>query len=125
MDRRDFLAGIIQALLLALFPWLRAGRGPELARAAAEEWVAEHVFVLQPGGVAAGNVFTDWATLYAKLSATEGKKKVFIDDTFAASTPVAAGTYDLRDTMLVAGDAGGHLAIGGEGSVDFIIGETQ
>ena len=41
-------------------------------------WVAlssssQYVFVYQPGGVAVDNVYTDWPTLYAALSAVKGR----------------------------------------------------
>jgi len=37
MDRRDFLVSMLQALLLALLPWLRTARGVEVAKAVAEQ----------------------------------------------------------------------------------------
>jgi hypothetical protein len=39
MDRRDFLVSILQALFLALFPWLRTERGADVLRAALDQAV--------------------------------------------------------------------------------------
>lgn len=39
LSRRDLLTGMLQALLLALFPWLRTERGALLAEQAAEKAV--------------------------------------------------------------------------------------
>lgn len=41
MNRRDFLTLWLQALLLALFPWLRTERGIAVAARAAEAMVLE------------------------------------------------------------------------------------
>ncbi len=95
LSRRDLLTGMLQALLLALFPWLRTERGALLAEQAVER------FVLQSGGQAAGNVFSDWETLYVRLMATDGPKDVVIDDSFAALVSLPAGTYDLSETTLI------------------------
>lgn len=99
LSRRDLLTGMLQALLLALFPWLRTERGALLAEQAAEKAVER--FVLQSGGQAAGNVFSDWETLYVRLMATDGPKDVVIDDSFAALVSLPAGTYDLSETTLI------------------------
>ena len=41
LSRRDLLVGLLQALFLALFPWLRNERGAEVVRAAAEHMVSK------------------------------------------------------------------------------------
>jgi hypothetical protein len=124
MDRRDFLAGMLQALLLALFPWLRNERGLVLTEQAAEQAVERYLFVLQPGGVAKGNVFSDWTTLYARLVATGGPKTVVIDDSFAASAPLPPGTYDLGDTTITSiGE--GHLQVPAQGEVTFLFEDSR
>lgn len=105
MDRRDFLTLWLQALILALCPWMRTERGAAVARQAAQDWLADNVFVLRPGIPAHGNVFADWPSLYAELSATAGSKTVVIDDG-VAGVFVPAGAYDLTDTTLVSGGDG-------------------
>jgi hypothetical protein len=122
LSRRDLLTAMIQALFLALFPWLRTARGTLVARQAAQTWVTDNVFVLRPGGVAVGNVFTDWSALYARLTATAGAKAVLTDDSFAASTPLPSGTYDLRDVTLV-GD--GRLDVASGSDVTFIFNDKE
>ena len=51
MDRRTFLTGILQALLLALFPWLRTERGLEAAGVAAEHYIFDLFGQELPKGV--------------------------------------------------------------------------
>lgn len=41
LSRRDLLVSLLQALFLALFPWLRNERGERVVRAAAEHMVAK------------------------------------------------------------------------------------
>ena len=50
LSRRDLLVGLLQALFLALFPWLRNERGAEIVRTAAEHMVSIGVkgFELSP-----------------------------------------------------------------------------
>jgi hypothetical protein len=57
---------------------------------------AGYVFVLDPAGVAAGNVYIDWPTLYAAASATAGAKLVQVRS--AATIP--AGVYDVEGWIL-------------------------
>ena len=38
------------------------------------------VFVYRPGGIAGGNVFTNWQPLMAALSGVEGRKILEFDD---------------------------------------------
>ena len=49
--------------------------------------------VFQPGGVAGGNVFVTWATLYAAFLTTKGPVVIAVDSTIAAAN-VPAGAYD-------------------------------
>jgi hypothetical protein len=44
VDRRDFLVQMIQALLLALFPWLRTERGQQVAKEGAEQLATDWKF---------------------------------------------------------------------------------
>lgn len=62
------------------------------------------VFVFRPGGVAAGNVYTDFNDLYTASLLVQGPKILQFDDTFAAITiPVKAtpGAYDFSDFVAV------------------------
>jgi hypothetical protein len=43
VDRRDFLVTMMQALLMALFPWLRSERGAQVAAQAAQTMVPVEV----------------------------------------------------------------------------------
>lgn len=56
--------------------------------------------VFQPGGVAAGNVYTSFALLYADLITTKGQRVLEFDNTFAACV-VPAGTYNMDDVEWV------------------------
>ena len=61
-------------------------------------------FVYRPGGVAAGNVYTTWATLYAALSAVAGPKTVAVDNSLAGGpATVPTGLYDLSEVTLQPG----------------------
>ncbi len=51
-------------------------------------------FIFRPGGVAAGNVYTTWATLHAAVDAFDGEKLVLLDDS-AGVPSVSAGTWDI------------------------------
>lgn len=50
LSRRDLLASLLQALFLALFPWLRTERGGEVLRAAVEGMVSVDIDTTMPGG---------------------------------------------------------------------------
>ena len=62
----------------------------------------QYALVFQPGGVAAGNVYTDWASLYAALNlaapasanGTRPTSEILVDDSFAAAI-IPAGAYNL------------------------------
>ena len=54
-------------------------------------------FVFRPGGVASGNVYTTWATLYAALSATEGTRILEFDDAIVSPCVVPAGAWTMTD----------------------------
>jgi hypothetical protein len=58
------------------------------------------IFIFSPGGTAEGNVYTDWATLYADVAATSGTKVIVLDDEFVSSVPIPDGVYDLTDCTL-------------------------
>jgi hypothetical protein len=57
-------------------------------------------FVYRPGGVASGNVYTSWSTLYAALSALPGPKWVEVDDSIISPAPIPAGSYNLDQVTL-------------------------
>lgn len=66
------------------------------------------VFVFQPGSTgptrfdAGTQVYTDWAELYAELTAsTAFQKTVVIDDTYVNQPTIPAGTYDFAGVRLV------------------------
>lgn len=56
-------------------------------------------FVFRPGGTAVGNVYTDFALLYAALNAAVGRKILLLDNSIANIT-IPAGTYNLTNTVL-------------------------
>lgn len=47
LSRRDLLVGLLQALFLALFPWLRNERGAEIVRTAAEHMVSKDAVAVE------------------------------------------------------------------------------
>lgn len=57
-------------------------------------------FVFRPGGVAGGNVFTTWPSLYAAYSLVQGQRWVFVDDILAAAH-VPAGAWNIDQTTFV------------------------
>ena len=59
-----------------------------------------NVFIYQQGGVAAGNVFTSWATAFAARAAVTGPAVIVIDDSLGACN-LSAGTFDMSETDLV------------------------
>ena len=61
--------------------------------------------VYRPGGIAGGNVYTDWNALMAAHGAIQGQKIIEVDNGAIAPLPakVPAGAYDLSDTTLVGG----------------------
>lgn len=62
---------------------------------------SRYEFTFQPGGTAAGNVYTSFSTLYTDLQALpyESEKAILFDNTH--STPIIpAGTYDFTYTTL-------------------------
>ncbi len=60
-------------------------------------------FIWQPGGVAGGNVYTTWATLYAAiLPFGVAAIDVCCDNTFSSTFNIPAGTYALGNTTLQA-----------------------
>lgn len=57
---------------------------------------ANSAFVLQPGGSAGGNIFTDWASLYAALNSVNGPRRILFDDSLGVIS-IPAGTYNMQD----------------------------
>jgi hypothetical protein len=62
---------------------------------------ATSVFVFRPGGVAAGNVYTSWATMLAAVALVAGPKWISFDTSLAPCT-VPAGTWNV-DQCTIAG----------------------
>lgn len=58
-------------------------------------------FVFRPGGTQTGNIFTDFADLYAALTAAEGKKRLVFDNSISSPCTIPAGAYDFADTTWV------------------------
>jgi hypothetical protein len=58
------------------------------------------VLVFRPGGVAGGNVYTDWALLMAAAAVRAGHKTIEIDTSLGAAN-VPAGAWNLDDVTLV------------------------
>jgi len=77
MDRRDFLVSILQALFLALFPWLRTERGAEVLKAAVEDMVPTHA-VFKTGefritmGIKGFELSDEWMAAVRKYPTFEG-----------------------------------------------------
>ncbi len=85
----------------------------------------QSTFVFQPGGVAAGNVFTSWAALYAAFNlacpaSTKGTRSpstIRIDDSFTSPATIPAGAYNLDGVTFdgvsneVAASGGAQLTI--------------
>lgn len=63
------------------------------ARAAAAAGV-QTTFILRPGGVAGGNVYTSWPALYAAFSKVQGPRWVWIDGSLGEPL-VPAGTWNV------------------------------
>jgi len=61
---------------------------------------ARPVFVFRPGGVAGGNVYTDWLTMMADVVVQQGPKWIEIDGRFAAAH-VPAGTWNVDQCTFV------------------------
>lgn len=60
-------------------------------------------FVFQPGGATSGNIYATWAALYAALSAINGPKTVYIDDSIVspAVIPASGGpAYNLTNCTI-------------------------
>jgi hypothetical protein len=56
-------------------------------------------FVFRPGGVACGNVYTDWAVLVGELNSVDGRKMLEFDDSLQSPCRVPAGTWNMRDVV--------------------------
>jgi hypothetical protein len=79
-------------------PWTDLGAG-----GGGSTLVAPETFVFRPAGVAEGNVYTDFALLYADLSAASGHKILVLDDTGGPSVAIPDGVYDLTNTEVTNG----------------------
>lgn len=94
MDRRDFLLVSTQALLLALFPWLRSERGVDIAGRAAERMYA---FWLD------GKGYASWAEVIDAACARPGTKVITVDESCGsvpAATDADGRTTDRYDVVL-------------------------
>jgi hypothetical protein len=58
--------------------------------------------IFRPGGVAAGNVYTTWATAFAAVTATNATTTLYIDSSIAPAN-VPPGTYDGKGALTIAG----------------------
>lgn len=59
----------------------------------------DNSFIFRPGGVAAGNVYTDFALLKADHDIVDGPKIIYLDDSVSPIT-IPANTYDFSNTLL-------------------------
>ncbi len=90
----------------------------------------QSTFVYQPGGVASGNVFTSWPTLYAALNAAapidaHGNRSptiIQIDDSFVSPAVVPPGAYNLNEVEL--GSVPSTLSANGGAVLQFANGVT-
>ena len=76
-----------------------SGGTPEILLAGSS---APKTFVFRPSGTASGNVYTDFALLYADLVAAEGRKELVFDNSLIAPSPCAipsGGPYDMSGTI--------------------------
>jgi hypothetical protein len=67
-------------------------------------------FVFRPGGVAAGNVYTSWAALYAKYLLVAGPKVIEFDDSLGACI-IPVGFYDMSEAEWTCRYEGGPDAV--------------
>lgn len=63
-------------------------------------------FVYRPGGVAGGNVFTDFAAVTVAMTSIEGCKFLEFDDSIVSPAPVPAGAFDMKDVIWTAFSGG-------------------
>jgi hypothetical protein len=69
-------------------------------------------FVFQPGGVAAGNVYTDWATLVAAAALVAGPRWIEFDTSFAACViPIGAWDFGSGNDVTFVGSRDGTTPI--------------
>ncbi|MHB8107963.1 MAG: hypothetical protein ACYDH4_11145, partial [Candidatus Cryosericum sp.] len=77
--------------------WNGAAWAPAAAGTATDALAASLIF--RAGGVAGGNVFTTWATLYTAFQSTDGPVTIAIDTApggVVTATTVPAGAYNLQ-----------------------------
>ncbi len=58
--------------------------------------------IFRPGGVAAGNVYTTWATAFAAVTATNGTTILYVDSSITTAT-VPAGVWDGLGALTLSG----------------------
>lgn len=73
----------------------------------------QYAFVYQPGGAPHDNVYDDWPTLVAAMSAISGPKLLQFDNSFL-SILIPTGTWDMDDVTWV-GREKGPSGFGGGG----------
>lgn len=117
LSRRELLVSMLQALFMALFPWLRGSpRGLEVARAGAENVVRSvykpgtwnlsigiRGYELAPEDFKTFKAFESWPELMAAADATPGPKFVMVDNS-AGPAIIPAGEWDVSDMKFVAGE---------------------
>lgn len=59
----------------------------------------QNEFIYRPSGVASGNIYTNFTTLYAAHNLVDGPKIIYFDDSLATTT-IPSGTYDFSNTLL-------------------------
>lgn len=64
---------------------------------------APETFIYRPGGVASGNVYTDFNTLYTDLSAAEGYPILILDDEGTGSIAIPDGDFELTGCTITNG----------------------
>jgi hypothetical protein len=122
-------SGLLQASLIGADPvvdsggggaaFVPAGTGFFHATAGVEDPLAKLVnpadtrglgptFVFRPGGVAAVNVFTTWASLMAALLVVQGPKVLQFDDSIVTPIIIPAGAYDLDSSTLSGNSSAAH-----------------
>ncbi len=57
-----------------------------------------NLFLYRPGGIAGGNVFTDWASLMKAIGSQEGRKILEFDDSEGLCA-IPNGKWDMKDVM--------------------------
>lgn len=82
------------------------------------------ILVYKPGGVATGNIYTNWATLMTARNAVSGPATIYIDDTITSPAVIPSGGYNLNGNTNIIGIKGPSAVTHG-GSAPFASGMTQ